>query len=187
MWLGGPRQTQAATSEKIDRNIGGADYHMQLSGSCDVVGEDDEESILKCRQLLAYLPQNFREKPPDWKVKDNPDRKVDELINIVPDEYNQSYDMHDVIKQLVDDEDYFEIDQEVDPALPDQNRWRVRGVRIERAAAMTNWNYYEAQMRFQRILEALGISDALERAGVKDGDVVMIGGTELIWGEQADG
>ena len=38
LWLGGPRQTQAATSEVIDENVGGADYHMQLSGTADVVG-----------------------------------------------------------------------------------------------------------------------------------------------------
>ena len=112
MWLGGPRQTQAATSEKIDRNVGGADYHMQLSGSCDVVGADDEDTILKCRQLLRYLPQNFREKPPEWKVKDDPNRQVDELTDIVPDEYDRTYDMHDVIKQLVDDKDIFEIKDE---------------------------------------------------------------------------
>ena len=112
MWLGGPRQTRAATSEKIDRNIGGADYHMQLSGSCDVVGEDDKDTIIKCRQLLRYLPQNYREKPPDWKSNDDPNRSVIDLMNIVPDEYDQTYDMHDVIKQLVDGGDYFEIKDE---------------------------------------------------------------------------
>jgi acetyl-CoA carboxylase carboxyltransferase component len=112
MWLGGPRQTQAATSEIIDRNVGGADYHMQLSGSCDVVGDDDEETITKCRRLLRYLPQNFKEKPPAWETGDNPHRSVDELMNIVPDEYDRTYDMHDVIKNLVDDGDYFEIKDE---------------------------------------------------------------------------
>ncbi len=66
MWLGGPRQTQAATSEKFDRNVGGADYHMQLSGSADTVGNDDEETIAQCRELIRYLPQNFREKVPAW-------------------------------------------------------------------------------------------------------------------------
>jgi len=112
MWLGGPRQTQAATSEKIDRNVGGADYHMQLSGSCDVVGENDEKTILKCRQLLRYLPQNFREKPPDWEIKDDANRRVETLRDIVPDQYEQTYDMHDVIQQLVDNGDYFEIKDE---------------------------------------------------------------------------
>jgi len=112
MWLGGPRQTQAATSEKIDRNVGGADYHMQLSGSCDVVGDDDEETILKCRQLLRYLPQNFREKPPDWPAEDDRQRVVDALIEIVPDEYDQTYDMHDVVELLVDNGEYFEVKDE---------------------------------------------------------------------------
>ncbi len=109
MWLGGPRQTEAATSEKIDRTIGGADYHMQLSGTCDMVGDDDEETIKKCRELLRYLPQNFREKPPRWGKTDDPDRDVESLMDIVPDAFDQTYDMHDVVKQLVDDGQYLEI------------------------------------------------------------------------------
>jgi propionyl-CoA carboxylase beta chain len=112
MWLGGPRQTQAATSEIIDRNVGGADYHMQLSGSCDVVGDDDEETIRECRRLLSYLPQNFRETPPALENSDDPQREVDNLVDIVPDEYDQTYDMHAVIEQLVDNGDYFEVKDE---------------------------------------------------------------------------
>lgn len=60
--------------------------------------------------------------------------------------------------------------------------WRVQGVAIERAANMTNWDYYEASMRFQRILRAMGISAALEEAGVEDGDTVYIANVELVWG-----
>ncbi|MCB0185500.1 MAG: Obg family GTPase CgtA, partial [Caldilineaceae bacterium] len=60
--------------------------------------------------------------------------------------------------------------------------WYVEGVAIERAAQMTNWDYYEAAMRFQRILDALGISETLRAAGVKDGDTVRIGDVELTWG-----
>jgi len=60
--------------------------------------------------------------------------------------------------------------------------WYVEGIAIERAAQMTNWEYYEATMRFQRILKALGIMEALRTAGVKDGDTVRIGDVELIWG-----
>ena len=112
MWLGGPRQTQAATSEKFDRSIGGADYHMQFSGSCDVVGDDDEETIKQCRRLLGYLPQNFRESPHALENTDDPLREVGNLAAIVPDEYDQTYDMHEVIEQLVDSGDYFEIKDE---------------------------------------------------------------------------
>jgi acetyl-CoA carboxylase carboxyltransferase component len=112
MWLGGPRQTQAATSEKIDRTVGGADYHMQLSGSADTVGNDDEETIAQCRQLIRYLPQSFREKVLPWPRNDDPFREVKILEDLVPDDFDQTYDMHEVIKVLVDEGDYFEIKDE---------------------------------------------------------------------------
>lgn len=62
------------------------------------------------------------------------------------------------------------------------DKWYVEGVAVERAAAMTNWDYYEAGLRFQRILKAMGIVTALRNAGVKDGDIVRIGTTDLTWG-----
>ena len=59
----------------------------------------------------------------------------------------------------------------------------VRGDRIERAAAMTYWDYEEAVLRFQKTLEATGVAAALERAGVSSGDTVFIGDFELEWSE----
>lgn len=112
MWLGGPRQTEAATSEKFDRNVGGADYHMQFSGSADTVGDSDEETIAQCRDLIRYLPQNFREKVPAWPRNDDPRREVKRLEELVPDEFDQTYDMHEVIKELADGGEYFEIKDE---------------------------------------------------------------------------
>ena len=64
----------------------------------------------------------------------------------------------------------------------EEDLWQVQGVEIERVAQMTNWDYYEAGLRFQRILSAMGISDTLREQGVRDGDTVVIGGTELVWG-----
>ncbi len=64
----------------------------------------------------------------------------------------------------------------------DDGLWQVEGVAIERVAQMTNWDYYEAGMRFQRILSAMGISDSLRKLGVQDGDTVQIGVIELVWG-----
>jgi acetyl-CoA carboxylase carboxyltransferase component len=109
LWLGGPRMTQAATSEKIADNVGGADYHMEYSGTCDVVGNDDKETIQRARELLAYLPSNFREKPPRGTTQDPWDRRVDNLTQIVPDAYDTPYDMHQVIEAIVDDGNYYEI------------------------------------------------------------------------------
>ncbi len=59
--------------------------------------------------------------------------------------------------------------------------WRVHGAAIERAAAMTYWSNDASIRRFQRILEALGIDAALRTAGIRDGDMVLIGEYELEW------
>ena len=65
----------------------------------------------------------------------------------------------------------------------DNGIYYVRGDRIERAAAMTYWDYEEAVMRFQRTLEVMGVAAALEQAGVSSGDTVFIGDFELEWSE----
>jgi GTP-binding protein len=59
----------------------------------------------------------------------------------------------------------------------------VKGKRIERAAKMTYWDHEESLMRFQKILEVLGVSEALIQAGVKVGDTVFIGDFELEWSD----
>jgi GTP-binding protein len=64
-----------------------------------------------------------------------------------------------------------------------EGEFRVSGKRIERAVAMTYWDYDQAVARFQRILETMGITAALEQAGIKPGDTVYIGDMELEWGE----
>lgn len=61
--------------------------------------------------------------------------------------------------------------------------WRIQGEAVERAAAMTYWEYYQSVRRFQHILEAMGIDEALRKAGVQPGDTVFIGDHELVWEE----
>jgi GTP-binding protein len=61
--------------------------------------------------------------------------------------------------------------------------WYVHGEAIERAASMTYWEHYQSVRRFQRILQALGIEDALRKAGVQNGDSVFIGDYELEWSD----
>ena len=72
------------------------------------------------------------------------------------------------------DESAFSIEREDDG-------WRVRGVRVERVAAMTPFNLPEAVARFQRQLRAMGVVEALDQAGVQSGDTVYIGEEELEW------
>lgn len=74
------------------------------------------------------------------------------------------------------DPNAFTIEQEEDA-------WRVRGQKIERLIRMTNFSQVEALDRVQRVLAASGISDALVRAGVQEGDTVRIAESELIWSD----
>ena len=61
--------------------------------------------------------------------------------------------------------------------------WRVRGESIERAAAMTYWEHSQSVRRFQKILQVLGVEEALRRDGVQQGDTVFIGDYELEWSD----
>jgi GTP-binding protein len=80
-----------------------------------------------------------------------------------------------VLRPLEADEDAFTIERLGD------GLFRVVGVRVERAAAMTDWNNDAAIARFQRILDALGVAAALREASVTEGDTVAIGDYELSW------
>jgi GTP-binding protein len=93
------------------------------------------------------------------------------LALVVDDQEEQELPVY----RLDTDPDDFEIGREDDGA------WRVSGVAVERAAAMTYWEYDEAVRRFQRILEQLGVEDALQEAGIQTGDTVRIGEYELEW------
>lgn len=76
-----------------------------------------------------------------------------------------------------------DVDEKVFTVEREEDGWRVRGIQIERLAAMTVWNLDEAVRRFQRALERIGIVAELEDAGVQPGDTVRIGERELVWEE----
>ncbi len=105
---------------------------------------------------------------------------VRELLNVVAQtlsELPEPEPAEEVPVFTPDDDEAFRITRAGD------NAYRVSGKRIERAAAMTYWEYEEAVNRFQRVLNALGIADALRESGVQPGDTVIIGDAELEWSE----
>jgi GTP-binding protein len=78
-----------------------------------------------------------------------------------------------------------EVDERAfDVSRVSDDEFRVTGIAIERLTKMTNFNLEDAVTRFQRVLERSGISAELERQGVHHGDIVVIAGHELTWGEQ---
>jgi GTP-binding protein len=62
-----------------------------------------------------------------------------------------------------------------------EDGWQVKGEAIERAAAMTYWEHYESVRRFQRLMENIGVDEALREAGVEEGDTVYVGEYALEW------
>ena len=63
------------------------------------------------------------------------------------------------------------------------HEWRISGISIERAASMTYWQHDGSVRRFQKIMEILGVDEALRKAGVQEGDTVAVGDFELEWQE----
>ncbi len=101
--------------------------------------------------------------------------RVQEMLDALPVEDETPTEELVEIEPAVDEKAFYV--HRLEPDL-----WQVEGIAIERIVQMTNWDYYEATMRFQRILRAMGILDALREAGVQDGDRVQIAHVELIWG-----
>jgi len=84
------------------------DVHAKV-GSCDVLAENEEDCLLKCRQLLSYLPLHNMESPPVVDMGDDPDRREEELLELVPVNTSKVFNMHKLISLVVDKGEFFEI------------------------------------------------------------------------------
>jgi len=110
MALAGPHLTKAVTGEDISmEDLGGAKVHCRKSGVGDLEVKDDEECIAKVKAYLSFFPSNCEEKPPIAEVADPIDRISEKLLEIVPDSSRQPYDMYDVIREIVDDGEWFDL------------------------------------------------------------------------------
>jgi propionyl-CoA carboxylase beta chain len=110
MFITGPNVIKKVTHEDISQEeLGGADTHNTKSGVAHFKAANDEECIDQIRQLLSFLPQNNLEDPPYVAPSDDPMRMDPRLNEIVPDSSKAAYDIKAVIKMVVDDGNFFEI------------------------------------------------------------------------------
>ena len=110
MFITGPQVVQAATGEKVTaEELGGAKTHNEVSGVAHFECRSEEECFTAVRTLLSYLPQNNLEDAPVVSSNDDINRLSPELNTILPDNSSQAYDIKDVIKQIVDNGEFFEI------------------------------------------------------------------------------
>jgi len=110
MALAGPHLVKAVTGEEISmEELGGAKVHCRKSGVGDLEVADDEECIAAIKAYLSYFPRSCDERPPLRETDDPEDRASERLLEIVPESSRKPYDMYDVIREIVDDGEWFDI------------------------------------------------------------------------------
>lgn len=110
MAVAGPRMLEVATGEKIsNEDLGGWEIHANYTGQVDRFVTSEEDSIQEMKEYLSYMPLHSSEEPPVKETKDDPYRRLDEIVNLVPTRRQRAYDMKKVIRQIVDDGNYFEL------------------------------------------------------------------------------
>lgn len=110
MFITGPQVIKAVTGEDVTfEELGGAMTHNQISGVAHFISDNEEECIGEIKRLLSFLPSNNMEGVPVFDCDDDINRVEEELNEIVPDNPNKAYDMKEVIRHLVDNGDFMEV------------------------------------------------------------------------------
>jgi acetyl-CoA carboxylase carboxyltransferase component len=113
MFITGPEVIRQVTKEEVGfEALGGARVHTRTSGVAHLAGEDDADVLQKIRELLAYLPSSARDAPPERPTRDPDERETPELLRIVPPDPKRPYPMREVIRALVDEGRWMEIQPE---------------------------------------------------------------------------
>jgi acetyl-CoA carboxylase carboxyltransferase component len=110
MYITGPDVIRAVTGEEVTlEQLGGAMVHASQSGNCHFVADNDRDCLDQVRRLLSYLPQNNMEEAPFVETNDNPNRKDEELLHILPEDASKAYDMKEVIFRVFDNGEFIEV------------------------------------------------------------------------------
>jgi propionyl-CoA carboxylase beta chain len=119
MFITGPDVIKTVTGEDVTmEELGGAHTHMAKSGTAHYVASGEQDAFDYVRDLLSYLPpNNFTDPPklpfpvPEGAIEDNLTDEDLELDTLIPDSANQPYDMHEVIRRILDDDEFLEIQE----------------------------------------------------------------------------
>ncbi|NQS90803.1 MAG: acyl-CoA carboxylase subunit beta, partial [Chloroflexi bacterium] len=112
MFITGPEVVKTVTHEEVTfEELGGADVHAEKSGVCHIAADTEANCLFLVRKLLSYLPQNNMEDPPFLPTDDSPLRSEPALDTIIPDDPSKPYDIKNVICPLVDECEFYEIQE----------------------------------------------------------------------------
>ena len=110
MFVTGPDVVREVTNENVSfDDLGGAWIHNQKTGVAHFIVEDEQECFGMLRKLLSFIPSNNLENPPRVASKDESNSHDEELNSILPPNPNKSYDMSLVIRKIIDNRDFLEV------------------------------------------------------------------------------
>src|SRR5689334_7402340 len=108
--IGGPYLVKSVVGEDVtEEALGGSKVHTEVSGVADLEVASDAECIAAVRDYLSYFPSRAGEKPPRKPCADPAGRRDEALLDLVPENPRQAYDVHRVIEALVDEGRLFEL------------------------------------------------------------------------------
>ena len=112
MFITGPQVIKAVTGEEVSpEELGGAMTHNRTSGVAHFISSDEKACIEDIKRLLSFLPSNNMETAPIFETDDDINRIEEQLNEIVPDNPNKPYDMKDIIRAIVDNGDFMEVQE----------------------------------------------------------------------------
>jgi propionyl-CoA carboxylase beta chain len=110
MFITGPDVIKTVTGEQVSfEELGGAEAHASRSGIASFIADDEATCLKQVRYLLSFLPQNNLEDAPAYAPTDDPDRRDESLNSLIPDSQRAPYDMKDLIRRVVDNEEFYEV------------------------------------------------------------------------------
>jgi len=112
MFVTGPDVIRTVTHEEVTKEeLGGAMTHNARSGVAHFLAAGDADCLRRIRKLLTYIPSNNREDPPRRPTTDPAERRDERLDSVVPPQSNQPYNIRDIILRVVDDGEFFEVQE----------------------------------------------------------------------------
>ncbi|MCE2557362.1 MAG: hypothetical protein J4F98_01760, partial [Acidobacteria bacterium] len=109
VFVAGPKVVEQATGQRITKEELGDERTQVKNGVVMNLAEDEADAISQVRRFLSYLPSSVWEAPPERTSDDDPDRRAESLLSVVPQDRRRTYDPHEIVRAVVDEGSFFEI------------------------------------------------------------------------------
>jgi acetyl-CoA carboxylase carboxyltransferase component len=110
LFPGGPPVVKAALGYEVTKEeLGGDAMHTRQSGVIDNLAEDEDDAFAMIRRFLGYLPANVWELAPRGETKDDPERRDEAILSVMPRDRKRPYDSHRIVELVADEGSFFEI------------------------------------------------------------------------------